>query len=71
MAAELGVDMSKSKWLTSETKRKLINSLAGKNYSRGSLYYYLTALGMSQDEANELADTIYAISKSKKYNSKW
>ena len=71
MAAELGVDMSKSKWLTSETKRKLINSLVGKNYSRGSLYYYLTALGMSQDEANELADTIYALSKSKKYSSKW
>ena len=52
--------------MTARQKSTLINTLAGKGYSRGNLYYFLTALGMSQKEANELADTIYKLSSTKK-----
>ena len=52
--------------MTAKQKSTLINTLAGKGYSRGNLYYFLTALGMSQKEANELADTIYKLSGTKK-----
>lgn len=52
--------------LSAKEKSTLITTLASKGYSRGNLYYLLTALGMSQDEANELADTIYKLSKDTK-----
>ena len=66
--AALGIELGK-KEMSAKDKQTLINTLVTKSYSRGNLYYYLTAIGMSQDEANELADTIYKLSGNKKYNS--
>ncbi len=68
--AGLGISLGK-KEMTSKEMQTLINTLVTKNYSRGNLYYYLTAIGMSQDEANELADVIYKLSSNKKYNYSW
>lgn len=71
IAANLGMEIGKPRKFTAKEKSTLINTLVSKDYSRGNLYYYLTAIGMSQDEANELADTIYKLAKSKKYSYSW
>ena len=64
--SKFATSMSGVPGMTTKQKSTLINTLAGKGYSRGNLYYFLTALGMSPREANELADTIYKLSGSKK-----
>ena len=68
IAAELskfGAGISGVNGMSPNQKSKLITTLASNGYSRGNLYYLLTALGMSQNDANELADTIYKLSKGK------
>lgn len=72
-ASQLGINLAKGKkasgTLTQRQKASVMNMLIGKGYSRGNLYYFLTAMGLSQDEANSMADTIYKISGEKKPSS--
>ena len=42
--------------MTQKEKISLIGTMRSLDLSRGSMYYYLTALGIPQREANELAD---------------
>ena len=54
IAARLGVSVASS--MTQKEKISLLGTMRSMGLSRGSMYYYLTALGLPQKEANELAD---------------